>query len=129
MNQYGQKLGYVSFAMITDGLSNTILAGDKHVLTGYFGCGVLDCSLYNGDYWMCSSRSIGPNYPLAQKFNDSVIGFGGYHFGICEFLMGDGSVRAIATTPIPTSSPCWPTSPTGSPLRIFERSAYRVLGG
>ncbi len=96
MNQYGQALGYVSFAAITDGLSNTIFAGDKHVLLGYFGYGVLDCSLYNGDYWMCSSRSVGPNYPIAQKPSDPVIGFGGYHTGICQFLFGDGSVHAIA---------------------------------
>ncbi|MHB1421688.1 MAG: DUF1559 family PulG-like putative transporter [Gemmataceae bacterium] len=101
MNQYGQKLGYVSFAMITDGLSNTIFAGDKHVQLGNFGRGVLDCSLYNGDYWMCSSRSVGPNYPIAQKQRDSVIGFGGYHAGICQFLLGDGSVRAIANSANP----------------------------
>jgi len=96
MNQYGQALGYISFTDITDGLSNTIFAGDKHVHIQNFGCGVLDCSLYNGDYWMCSSRSVGPNYPIAQKPTDMVVGFGGYHTGVCQFLMGDGSVRTIA---------------------------------
>ncbi|HTU93969.1 MAG TPA: DUF1559 domain-containing protein [Gemmataceae bacterium] len=101
VNQYGQQLGTVSFAQITDGLSNTLFAGDKHVLLGYFGCGVLDCSLYNGDYWMCSSRSASPNYPIAQTPTDPVIGFGGYHTNICQFLLGDGSVRTIANSTDP----------------------------
>lgn len=96
MNQYGQMLGFIRFSDVTDGLSNTFFAGDKHVLMDCFGCGVLDCSLYNGDYWMCSSRSAGPNYPIAQTPRDPVIGFGGYHIGVCQFLFGDGSARALA---------------------------------
>jgi hypothetical protein len=102
MNQYGRALGYISFSDITDGLSNTIFAGDKHVQMQNFGRGVLDCSLYNGDYWMCSSRSAGPNYPLAKKPTDTIIGFGGYHTGICQFLFGDGSTRALANSTDPT---------------------------
>jgi len=101
INQYGQSLGWISYSDITDGLSNTFFAGDKHVLIGYFGCGVLDCSLYNGDYWMCSSRSAGPNYPLAQKPTDPIIGFGGYHMTICQFLFGDASVRSVSNSTNP----------------------------
>ncbi|MGH7171098.1 MAG: DUF1559 domain-containing protein [Gemmataceae bacterium] len=100
-NQYGQLLGNLAFADISDGLSNTFFAGDKNVPMPNFGRGVLDCSLYNGDYWMCSSRSAGPNYPLAQNLKDNVIGFGGYHPGICQFLFGDGSVHAIANSADP----------------------------
>jgi prepilin-type N-terminal cleavage/methylation domain-containing protein len=96
INQFGVPLGSISFASITDGLSNTLFVGDKHVPMNNFGQGVLDCSLYNGDYWVCSSRSVGPNYPLAQTPNALVAGFGGYHIGICQFVLGDGSVRAIA---------------------------------
>jgi prepilin-type N-terminal cleavage/methylation domain-containing protein len=101
INQYGQSLGYITYTDITDGLSNTFFAGDKHVLIGYFGCGVLDCSLYNGDYWMCSSRSAGPNYPIAQKPTDQIIGFGGYHMTVCQFLFGDSSVRAVSNSTNP----------------------------
>jgi prepilin-type N-terminal cleavage/methylation domain-containing protein len=119
MNQYGQKLGYVSFLQITDGLSNTILAGDKHVQLGAFGQGVLDCSLYNGDYWMCSSRSVSPNFPLAQTPNDSVIGFGGYHTGVCQFLMGDGSARAIANTVSPNTLALLANISDGQPIPDF----------
>jgi prepilin-type N-terminal cleavage/methylation domain-containing protein len=100
-NQYGQLLGTTSYLQITDGLSNTLFAGDKHVHIQNFGRGVLDCSLYNGDYWMCSSRSVSPNYPLAQKPTDAVVSFGGYHTGSCQFLFGDGGVRAISTSTDP----------------------------
>jgi prepilin-type N-terminal cleavage/methylation domain-containing protein/prepilin-type processing-associated H-X9-DG protein len=101
INQYGQQLGNLSLSDITDGLSNTLFAGDKHVHIANFGRGVLDCSLYNGDYWMCSSRSVSPNYPLAQKPSDALVSFGGYHTGSCQFLFGDGSVRGISTSTDP----------------------------
>jgi prepilin-type N-terminal cleavage/methylation domain-containing protein len=118
-NQYGQSLGYISFNDITDGLSNTFFAGDKHVQMGYFGCGVLDCSLYNGDYWMCSSRSAGPNYPLAQKPTDSVIGFGGYHTGVCQFLFGDGSVHALANSTDPNVLALLANIADGQPIPAY----------
>ena len=103
INQYGQGLGYITYTDVTDGLSNTLFAGDKHVHVQFFGYGVLDCSLYNGDYWMCSSRSAGPNYPLAQTPRDIVVGFGGYHTGVCQFLFGDGSARTISNSANPNT--------------------------
>ena len=81
---------------ITDGLSSTIFVGEKHVNIDHFGEGVLDCSIYNGDYLTCSARSAGPGFPLAQSPKDTVISFGSYHPDICQFVMGDGSVHAIA---------------------------------
>jgi prepilin-type N-terminal cleavage/methylation domain-containing protein len=94
-------LGPVRFESITDGLSNTFFVGEKHVPLGAFGQGPLDCSLYNGDYPLCSCRSAGPNYPLAQSPTDPGTVFGGYHAGVCQFLMGDGSVRGYAVTTDP----------------------------
>jgi prepilin-type N-terminal cleavage/methylation domain-containing protein len=95
-NQYGQYLGSVTFDQITDGLSNTFFVGEKHVPRNSFGQGALDCSLYNGDYPLCSSRSAGPDYRLARSPTDTTLGFGSYHSGICQFVMGDGSVRSLA---------------------------------
>jgi prepilin-type N-terminal cleavage/methylation domain-containing protein len=111
-SQFGQSLGSVTFTHVTDGLSNTIFLGEKHVPLNSFGYGTLDCSLYNGDYWLCCSRSAGPNYALAQSPSDVPsnlfsnpfypnIGFGSYHPGICQFVMGDGSVRPIANSTDP----------------------------
>ena len=119
MNQYGRALGYVSFSQITDGLSNTLFAGDKHVHMQNFGRGVLDCSLYNGDYWMCSSRSVGPNYHIAQKPTDTVIGFGGYHTGVCQFVLGDGSTRAIANNADPNVLALLANISDGQPIPDF----------
>lgn len=119
MNQYGQMLGNLAFADITDGLSNTFFAGDKHVQIQCFGCGALDCSLYNGDYWMCSSRSAGPNYPIAQKPTDAVIGFGSYHPGICQFLFGDGSVHPISTSTDPNILALLANKSDGQPIPAY----------
>jgi prepilin-type N-terminal cleavage/methylation domain-containing protein len=92
------------FANITDGLNNTFFVGEKHVQFGQWGndSGSLgttagDSSIYNGDNPWVISRVAGPNNPLAasplDKFNDQ---FGSYHPGICQFAMGDGSVRILA---------------------------------
>jgi prepilin-type N-terminal cleavage/methylation domain-containing protein len=97
MDQFGRNLGFVRFATIVDGLSNTIFVGEKHVQLDNFGRGPLDCSLYNGDYWICSTRSGGPKFPLSANRTDSAPQFGSYHQGICQFLLGDGSVRPIST--------------------------------
>ncbi|MFL5339617.1 MAG: DUF1559 domain-containing protein, partial [Gemmataceae bacterium] len=91
-------LGYVRFETIRDGLSNTIFFGEKHVQQGNFGRGPLDCSVYNGDYWVCSTRSAGPNYTLATSRTDTAPTFGSYHTSICHFALGDGSVRPIAVS-------------------------------
>ena len=115
-NQYGQSLGAVTFGQITDGLSNTFFVGEKHVHLRNFGRGVLDCSLYNGDYWVCSSRSAGPNYLLAQTPTDNVIGFGSYHPGICQFVMGDGSVRSLSNGTAPNTLALLANISDGQPL-------------
>jgi len=97
-NQFGSSIGAVRFEEITDGLSNTFFVGEKHVQQNHFGVGPLDCSLYNGDYWVCSTRSAGPNYPLALSPSAGTAGFGSYHVGLCQFVMGDGSVRPLSIT-------------------------------
>jgi prepilin-type N-terminal cleavage/methylation domain-containing protein/prepilin-type processing-associated H-X9-DG protein len=95
-NQNNKYIGPVAFSDIKDGLSNTIFVGEKHVQQNKFGMGTLDCSLYNGDYWVCSTRSAGPNYPLAKNPTDSTVTFGSYHSGTVQFVYGDGSVRGLS---------------------------------
>jgi prepilin-type N-terminal cleavage/methylation domain-containing protein len=101
-DQLRRPLAKVTFASVTDGLSNTIFVGEKHAQLGNFGAGPLDCSIYNGDYWMCSTRSAGPNYPLAQSPDIRAIVFGSAHDGLCQFVMGDGSVRPIQVSVPPS---------------------------
>ncbi len=93
--QCGSDGRAIRFEDITDGLSNTLFAGEKHVTLHKFGVGWLDCSLYNGDYPSCSCRSGGPDYPLATSPLEERALFGSYHPGICQFGFGDGSVRSL----------------------------------
>ena len=95
-DQTDKSVGAIRLVDITDGISNTIFIGEKHVLMNHFGEGVLDCSIYDGDYWTCSTRSAGPAYRLAKSPSDQVISFGSYHPDICQFAMGDGSVRSLS---------------------------------
>ena len=80
---------------ITDGTSNTFLIGEKHVPIGKFGRGNWDCCTYNGGNYLCSARSAGLSYPLAQSVNDTGWKFGSYHPGLCLFVYADGSVHAL----------------------------------
>src|SRR5262249_35610030 len=84
----------INFAAITDGLSNTLFVGEKHVPLGHFGEGGWDCSSYNGDNG-CSFRHAGPGVGLVVNTTSTSYAFGSYHPGICQFVMGDGSVRPL----------------------------------
>ena len=72
--------------------------GEKHVPINQFGVGGWDCSMYNGDMVVCSSRSAGLSYPLAQSIRDPGWKFGSYHPNLCQFAFADGSVRVLYTT-------------------------------
>ncbi len=92
--KWHSRTGLSSF---TRGTSYTLLVGDKHVPVGHLGnaaCG--DGSLYNGANPASCARIAGPGFPLAHArdapFNKN---FGSYHQGVCNFLMADGSFRAM----------------------------------
>lgn len=89
------------FAEISDGLSTTILFGEKHVMLSAFRQqpGVLDAS----DFCVYSSRNAfsvgrigGPNAPLALTQNDIYRNqFGSWHPGVVPILFGDGSTQML----------------------------------
>jgi prepilin-type N-terminal cleavage/methylation domain-containing protein len=83
---------------ITDGASNTILLGEKHVVLTAFGRANNDCSIYNGNNILCSTRAGGVNYPVMTSVNDTGWKFGSYHVGFCQFVFADGSVHNIPST-------------------------------
>jgi len=90
------------FASFTDGLSNTIFVGEKHVPIDKKGVGWWDCSTYNGDYSICSTRTGGPNFPLTNNPRDPGWKFGSMHTGVVLFVFGDGGVRNIPVTISPS---------------------------
>jgi prepilin-type N-terminal cleavage/methylation domain-containing protein len=88
----------VRFAEITDGLSNTLLVGEKNTAPDLFGKHPWDCSIYDGHNPVCNTRPAGPDFPLATTRNDTGWKFGSYHPGICQFVFCDGSVRSLSNT-------------------------------
>lgn len=95
-----------SLSSLTDGTSNTILIGEKHVRPMALGLAAGDFAAYNGgpDVPRNAARCGGPGFPLAKdpKSNtDPERIFGSYHPGICQFVMGDGSVRSLGVNLAP----------------------------
>ncbi len=85
----------VVFAEISDGLSNTVFAGEKHVPLGSFNSpGAGDGPAYNGDKGY-SFRALGGSSLIVRVPTSTARGFGGPHTGVCNFVLGDGSVRAL----------------------------------
>jgi prepilin-type N-terminal cleavage/methylation domain-containing protein len=93
----GPQRSQTRFSNITDGLSNTLFFGEKHVPFGRFGqAGQGDGSVYNGDLVGNALRGAGTERPLALTPTEgNRTQFGSYHPGVVQFALGDGSVRAI----------------------------------
>jgi prepilin-type N-terminal cleavage/methylation domain-containing protein len=89
----------IKFSEITDGLSNTILLGEKHVRPGDFGSLPNDFCIYASKPAATAGRLAGPNYLLALAPTDEYnTQFGGWHAGVVQFVFGDGSVHALGTS-------------------------------
>src|SRR5262245_33170680 len=69
------------FADISDGLSNTLLVGEKHLPLGQDGLPPWDCGIYDGHNIPCSVRGAGPRFPLAASREDARWAFGSRHPG------------------------------------------------
>jgi prepilin-type N-terminal cleavage/methylation domain-containing protein len=93
-----QWKGMVRLSTITDGTSNTLLIGEKHVPLDKFGSGNGDGSIYNGDHEWNFARVAGPGYPLALSPKDQnrwTLVFGSFHPSTCQFVFADGSVHML----------------------------------
>ena len=100
------RKGYpMRMAMITDGVSNTFLYGEKHIpmtnmsLTPPRGFGYPpDTAFYNGDRAGFARAGVGAAMAKGPETTSTSTIYGSWHPGICQFVMGDGSVKAIMTS-------------------------------
>jgi prepilin-type N-terminal cleavage/methylation domain-containing protein len=81
---------YLKFANVQDGLSNVVFIGEKHFRRGNAN----DGSIWNGDH-AGSFKKLGTGAPIARDLNASGSQFGSWHPGVCQFVFGDGSVKAL----------------------------------
>ena len=88
----------ISTRDVTDGLTHTFLAGELHVTPTQLKIQPFNGPIYNGEDLAAFARLGGPGVPLARHRHDSTgttLGFGSWHPGVCQFVLGDGSVRAV----------------------------------
>ncbi len=96
---------------ITDGSSNTLLLGEKHVQPDMLGkaprpdlrnptfVGNHDTSIYSSLPAQASGRKASAAFPLALGPTDVYAGqFGSWHAGVVQFAFADGSVKGLRTS-------------------------------
>jgi type II secretory pathway pseudopilin PulG len=93
---------------LTDGTSNTLLVGEKHVTQA--GVGKFDATtgaeqdfnIYSSQpskWAYVTGRKAGSNFPLALGHTTPYANqFGSWHTGVVMFTFGDGSVRGLRTS-------------------------------
>ncbi len=91
---YGVKL-----LEITDGTSNTLLIGDKHLRPTDLGQGTYDGCVYSATPAGTTFRQAGSAHPLALGPTDPQNGqFGSWHTGVVNFAFSDGHVTSLSTS-------------------------------
>jgi prepilin-type N-terminal cleavage/methylation domain-containing protein len=96
----GSHLRGIKFAWVTDGTSNTLLIGEKHVARADIGdintAHIRDGVIGSGGEQGAFVRRAGASNPLAfdpnTVYNNQ---FGSWHAGIVQFVFGDATVRGL----------------------------------
>ncbi len=88
----------ISYVSITDGSSQTALAGELHVTPKNLNKTPFNGPIYNGEDLAAFARIGGPGVPIRSSSDDpttSILGFGSWHPGTCNFVYADGSTKAL----------------------------------
>lgn len=88
----------ITHALIQDGTSNTILAGELHVSADNLNTIPFNGPIFNGEDLAAFARIGGPGVPLLGPKKESrsgVLGFGSWHPRACNFVYADGSTHSI----------------------------------
>jgi len=86
-------------ANITDGTSNTIMIGEKHIPQDRLYDPNLDAVAYSAGIQNSYHRRGGASWPLAQSITTPINAqFGSWHTGLVQFVLADGSVRGLRTS-------------------------------
>jgi prepilin-type processing-associated H-X9-DG protein len=88
---------------VTDGTSNTLVLGEKHIQLGKLNDGSQDGVIYSGSEEQTYARRAGELNPLAiSNTTTPNKQFGSWHPGICQFVFADGHVQGVKnSTPGP----------------------------
>jgi prepilin-type N-terminal cleavage/methylation domain-containing protein len=110
------------FGDITDGLSNTLLVGEKHVQPNDLGDVNWDFLIYAAKPASAGGRLAGPQFPLAISPQDAYnTQFGSWHAGgIVMFVFGDGSVHGISPSTSSTTLGLLASRNDGLPVPPYE---------
>jgi prepilin-type N-terminal cleavage/methylation domain-containing protein/prepilin-type processing-associated H-X9-DG protein len=83
-------------ADISDGLSNTLMIGEKHVPFNMYGdVNSRDGAAYNGDKATSFVGASATNLPAKGPTDTRTGCFGSSHSGVVQFVFCDGSVKAL----------------------------------
>lgn len=87
----------VRYKDISDGASNTALAGELHVAPENLNMIPFNGPIYNGEDLAAFTRVGGPGVRILSGDDESntVLGFGSWHPGTCNFVYADGSTKAV----------------------------------
>ncbi|QEL17945.1 DUF1559 domain-containing protein [Limnoglobus roseus] len=84
------------FADMVDGTSNTLLLGEKHIPRTLLNDPVVDGVIFSAGQGQTYGRRAGTSNLLAIGPDAaSNTQFGSWHTGVCQFVFGDGSIRAL----------------------------------
>ncbi|MDG1874379.1 MAG: DUF1559 domain-containing protein [Mariniblastus sp.] len=87
----------ITHGSIIDGTSNTFLAGELHVIPDNLNQIPYNGPAYNGEDLAAFARVGGAGVPILDRSQKpgSILGFGSWHPGTCNFVMADGSTHSI----------------------------------